>query len=331
MSNSLILSWVPYLIWHPREVAIEQWSAWQWIVFHVWKQAIPYSLDTLFPHKVFGARMNVVTDTTSSASVRILVPEHLVSTIVMHSIVSWWWFRPDVSIYLPEMRRWKEIYVPVLWPGISCHNSDEISTLVQELWWKRDKVGIFSADKSISQVDARYYFKTDPKIVTWREWLMSEGNICTATVTAAVQSDVKATLENTSLPATIDFDALWPEHFSARAMWRLTSRPVYLWVRGAHMLKLFNGITPDNYFLVWPRSKIMHVINKMQPKYHEWYNEHAYHMLYADFPGELAALAASLHVDRFHAQFTMKNMRHHDRLDRLNNMHRKNTFLVESL
>jgi len=142
-------------------------------------------------------------------------------------------------------------------------------------------------------------------------------------------SDVRATLSTISLPATLDVINIEKDYFSARAMWRLTSWPAYLGVHRAQKFWLFNGITPDNYFLVWPRSTQESIRQSMKEIYRAWFNEHTYHSLYTDLPSELAALAASLDVDWFHAHFTISNMRHHDRLEWFKKIQKSKLFIFK--
>jgi hypothetical protein len=307
---------------------IEQWAYWQWIQFHVGKQVIPYSLETLFPHQKMWARMNMVTDMTIKNSIRILVPEHILSLLVILSVQSWWWFRPDVSIYLPKSTFWKEVFVPVLWPGITCNQLELLQEIVGECVWSKQEIGVFDAEDVLLNNKKSSYdaYTNNWESVTFRKWAIREASWCYATVLSNTQSDVIATISSPSESATIDFDHPSMEFSSARAMWRLSSRPVYCWVKWLHALWVFNGITPENYFLAWPRSTTETIRTSMQERYRSWFNEHSYHTLYADFPWELAALAASLGVDRFHAEFMFENMRHHDRLERFTSLKTEQIF-----
>jgi hypothetical protein len=298
---------------------IEQWTCWQWIQFYVGNQVIPYSLETLFPHQKMWARMNLLTDINAKRSARILVPEHIVSLLVMLSVQSWWWFRPDVSVYLPKSLRWKEVFAPVLWPGIACDKLELLHALLQESSGSRENIWVFDPTHLIGDDEQSVKYNnltTKANRSISRKWILQQATWCCATVVSNAQIDISWTLSSESEAARVDFSAICSEHFAARAMWRLPISLLYYWVKWLHTLWLFNGITSDNYFLAWPKSNTETIRASMHERYRIWFNEHSYHSLYADLPGELAALAASLWVDRFHAQFVFENMRHEDRLNR---------------
>lgn len=329
----LILEWKPYLIWHPSDVEVSVWSHGQWIMFEVWEEQIPYSLDTVFPHSMCGARMNRVTNVMKRDSVSILVPEHILSMIVMYSLMAWGWLRPDITIHVPNKKNKQHVFIPVLWPWIMCNHNKALQELVTSSLRPKSDVACFDNTHLVmngNRTDAYFYFVSDKKIRQWREWTLKESNSCIARIEACVQSDVAATLQATSLPIQIDYENDWTAHFSARAMGRLTNILPYLWVKTWHKLGIFNWITSDSYFLVWPRHTPTSITKSMQSKYRTWFNEHAYHLWIADFPSELAALAASLGVDRIQAEFIMKNMTHHDRLMWLKKMKKDKLFRVDT-
>lgn len=321
MANSLTLTWSPYIVWNPCEVYIEQGNPWQWIQFHIDKQIIPYCLETVFPHKKMWARMNMVTDKTSKESARILVPEHIVSLLVMLSLEALWWFCPDVSIHIPQSNKilwWKDTFVPVLWPWIWCHDLDSLRDLIKNAISLRNKVWVFHTEKAL--VNRNIWHYSDK----FAEGSLGESTWCLANITSHTQYDIVGTLHTTSHPAKVDYSDVDTQHYAARAMWRLPGRSIYHALQLAHQLWLFNWITTENYFIAWPWNDEETIRSKMARKYQKWFSEHMYHTLYADLPGELAALAASLGVDWFHVSLSMKDMTHFDRLGRFKQLKRDN-------
>lgn len=310
--ESLVIPWEAYVSWNPNQITIEKWEKGTWIVFVIGKYEIPYNLDTLWAHKVLWARMNMVCGQTKDWLIQILVPEHILSAIVMHSIAAWWWLRPDIRICFPER---KKLYIPVSWPWIATKQDELLQALIREVCGTREVVGVFDPIVALDyKKNADMYHVFDKRYWFFREWQMEKSDGFSAQVMEAKQGDVKWNQGMNSFPAEIDFNALQKNHFSARPMWRLDHWVKYTWVRLAHLFGLFNWITPENYFIVGPWNTPDSIRKSMRPLYKETANEHLYHTLYADFPGELAALASSLGLDWFHVVFILENMTHADRV-----------------